>query len=121
MHAPVAEQPDELFEPCPMCGHWEMTEDGRCANCGEPTPGSNLEIAMRARPSVVNWRSIIGLIVMAVFSTLILLNTWRMESAPAGERTFLILINVALTCCAFIGFTLLVQGVFRALRSRTNL
>lgn len=101
-----------------MCGHWEMTEEQRCANCGEPVVGSELEIAMRPRRSVFNLRTIIGFLVMATFGAAVAWNFREMRDLPEGERSFRTLIGISLSCGSFIGFTLLVQGVFRALRSR---
>lgn len=101
-----------------MCGHWEITENQRCASCGEPVVGSDLEISLRPRRSIFNLRSIIGFFVMVIFGAAFVWNYLKSRDMLERDRQFRQLLGIAPACGALIGLTVMLQGIIRALRSR---
>ena len=117
---PVPSKTELLFDACKMCGHMEITEENRCANCGEPVVGSELEIASRPRGSIFNWRTIVGFVVILLFAGAVYWNYQVMQESLHRDREFRMWIGYALACGVVCGFVYMVQGIFRGLRRRVD-
>jgi hypothetical protein len=107
----------EDLELCPMCGHEGFTQEGCCANCGEPLfDTSEFDEPDPEPKSQPHWPIAFGAILLITFGVLSLLMIVEAIDEHGRARTEALLYAAAMACVSLIGLNVFVRGIIAAIR-----
>ena len=105
----------EDLELCPMCGHEGFTQDGCCANFGEPLFDTSEFDEPEPEPqSQPHWSIALGAILLILFGFLSLLMIVKAVDEHGRARTEALLYAAAMACVSLIGLNVFVRGIITA-------